>query len=382
MKVVQKLKKTKQDSINYHKDIEEHTLVSQQVFSACLFVFFALHIAIIHLLNFAKCERFYAALGISGLQMLFSMIFYFLFKYYFSNHKKYILLAAYLNIFQVVIILELQYFLYDEYISYTVIVCIILCTSLSIIGEIEKYTAILTMSLSIDIAITIMKNYNLLHSHDMKMYIIDNFFVLIIAIGINASISCLKYRDFEIKNQILYLSERDSLTGLLNRNSLEHAVEKHMGDHSICAMILLDLDNFKALNDTLGHYEGDNCLRATADELKKLFRSTDYVGRLGGDEFLVFLPDIQSLTFVKERANMLLKKIPRSYAHQTGEITVTCSVGIAFLRMDQENLYESLYKAADSAMYMSKASGKNMVTIFSNEFSGESSSNSVVKIAR
>lgn len=369
MAVAQKLKNAKQGSIIHREDFAEHTRISQQIFSVCLFVFFVLHIVVIHLLDFAKCGRLYAALGISVVQMILSLISYFLFKYHLAIHKKRILAAAYVNIFRVIIILELQYFLYDEYISYTIIICIILCTSLSIIGHIGKYAAILAASLSIDVMITIMKNYEFLHSHEMKMYIIDNLFVLIIAIGINFSISYLKYRDFEKNKQILYLSERDSLTGLLNRKSLECLVEKHIGGNGLCAMILLDLDNFKAVNDTLGHYEGDDCLRATADELKKVFRSTDYVSRLGGDEFTVFLPDIQSIDFVTDRANMLLKTIPRSYAHEAGKIDVTCSVGIAFLRMNQDNLYENLYKAADSAMYTSKANGKNMVTIFSNEFS-------------
>lgn len=369
MNAVQAYKQAKQSTIKYREDIEEHTRVSQQLFSVSLFVFFALHIIIVHLLDFAKCGRLYAAMGISALQMGFCLISYFLFKNYFAVHKKHILTAAHLNILLVIILLELQYFLYDEYLSYTVIICIVLCTSLSIIGHIRKYAAILAVSLSLDIFITIMKNCSLFHTHEMKMYILDNLFVLFIAIGINASISCLKYRGFEKSRQILYLSERDSLTGLLNRKSLECSVEKYSGNNGLCAMILLDLDNFKAVNDTLGHYEGDNCLRATADELKKVFRSTDYVSRLGGDEFTVFIPDIHSIDFVTERANMLLKTIPRSYEHETGTIEVTCSVGIAFLKMDQDDLYERLYKAADSAMYMSKDNGKNMVTVFSNEFS-------------
>lgn len=368
MRTLQSFKKINQDSIKYREEIEEHTRISQQVFSICLFAIFAAHIVIIHLLHIEKCERFYAALGISGLQMAISLLFYFLFKYHFSAHRKYIFPAAYLNIFQVVIILELQYLLHDEYISYTIIVCIVLCTSLSIIGHTGKYAAILTASLLADIAITITKYHEALHSCEMDMYFIDNFFILMIAIGINCSISRLKFRDFEINKQILYLSERDSLTGLLNRKSLECSVEKHAGSDGLCAMLLLDLDNFKALNDTLGHYEGDNCLRATADGLKQIFRSTDYVSRLGGDEFTVFLPNIQSVDFVIERADLLLKKIPRSYPHKEGEVVVTCSVGIAFLRMDQDDLYEKLYKAADSAMYRSKANGKNMVTVFENEY--------------
>lgn len=368
MKIMQELQKMKQSSIDYRKDMEEHNRITQQVFSACLFFFIVLHVIIIHLVNFQRHEQFYAALWLSALQIAASLTFFFLFKNYFSSHKKYLLLAGYLNIFQTILLLELQYYLYDEYISYTIIVGIVLCTALSIIGHVRWYSLILLIGLSTDITITIMKNPSFIHSHEITMYILDNIFIFIIAVGMNYSATCLKYHDFAAKREILFLSERDSLTGLLNRKSLESAVERYTQSNGLCAMILLDLDNFKALNDTLGHYAGDDCLRATAEELTKVFRSTDYVSRLGGDEFTIFLPDIQNTAFVKDRANILLKKIPRSYTYQDGEIKVTCSVGIAFLSTNQDDLYESLYKAADSAMYVSKESGKNMVTVFANEF--------------
>lgn len=368
MRIIQELRKMKQCSIDYRKEIAAHNCATQQVFSACLFLFFTLHVIIIHIM-FPKCELFYAALRLSVIQIILSLVFFFLFKNYFSTHKKYILPAGYLNIFQTILFLELQYLLYDEYISYTIIIAIVLCTALSIIGHIRLYSLILLLGLTTDIAITIMKYADYVHSYEVTAYILDNVFLLIIAIGINYSTSCLKYHDFKIRREILFLSERDSLTGLLNRKSLESAVESYAQDNDLCAMILLDLDNFKALNDALGHYVGDGCLQLTAQELKKVFSSTAYISRLGGDEFTIFLPHIQSAAAVKDQANMLLKKIPRGYSHRGMEIKVTCSVGVAFLKAGQNDLYTRLYKAADSAMYQSKKSGKNMVTVFDNEFS-------------
>ena len=90
MAVAQELKKAKQGFIIHREDIEEHIRISQQIFSVCLFAFFALHIVVIHLLDFAKCGRLYAALGISVLQMIFSLVSYFLFKCHFVIHKKHI----------------------------------------------------------------------------------------------------------------------------------------------------------------------------------------------------------------------------------------------------------------------------------------------------
>ena len=369
MNIMEELEKMKQSSIEYSKDIEDRNCITQKVCSECLFFFIVLHVIIIQLLNFQRHEQFYASLWLSAIQAAASLTFFLLFKKYFSIHKKYIPLAGYLNIFQTIILLELQYYLYDEYISYTIIVGIVLCTALSIIGHIRWYSLIILVGLITDITITIMKNPDFIHSHEVIMYINDNIFIFIIAVGMNYSATCLKYHDFAAKQKILFLSERDSLTGLLNRKSLESAVERYAHQSScLCAMILLDLDNFKSLNDTLGHYAGDDCLRTTAEELKKVFESTGYVSRLGGDEFTIFLPDVRDIASVKERAGILLEKIPQSYTYQDKEINVTCSVGIAFLSAAQDDLYERLYKAADSAMYMSKESGKNMVTVFANEF--------------
>lgn len=368
MKIAEKLRKMKENSSNYQYDMEEHITMAQRTFSACLFWFFVLHIIIIYFLNVGDDASVYAALLVSGIQMLFSLGWYFLFRCYFVKHRQMILPAAYLNIFEVLLLLEMQYYLCDESISYNIIVCIALCTSLTIIGHIRSYALLLTAVLCVDVAITVMRHYEMMNSDQMKLYILDNVFIVIIAVGINSCVCWVKYQEFEKKHQILYLSERDSLTGLLNRKALEQAIEHSAGSQGLCAMILLDLDNFKAVNDNLGHYEGDNCLRTAADELKKLFRSTDHVCRLGGDEFVVFLPDILDTASVMERAWRMRETIPQNYTYEGGEIAVTCSVGVAFLNMNHKDLYECLYKAADSAMYESKSKGKNTITAFSNEF--------------
>lgn len=369
MKLRQMLKRMNDDSVNYSKGIEDYVCIVQQSFSICLALFFALHIIVINLLDFTASSSFYGALWISSLQMAFSLFLYFLFRYYFSVHRKHLLAAAYFNIFQTIIILELQYFLYDKYISYTVIICIVLSTSFAVIGHIRKYTFIIASALFADIIITVIKNCDLLYSHPMKLYIIDNLFVLVVAGSINFCVCWLKYQEFEKTQQIIYLSERDSLTGLLNRKSLESFIQTNSASNALCAMILLDLDNFKTLNDTLGHYEGDRCLQAVSDELTNLFAPTDYVCRLGGDEFVIFMSNIPDTSYAIEKANILLEKIPRNYAHASGKISITCSIGIAFSQANTNNLYEQLYKAADAAMYTSKANGKNDVTIFSDSLS-------------
>ncbi len=359
-------RKIRQDVIDYTDDAQKYICMIQRIFSLCLFCFFIIHIITVSILYFTNWGSIQTAVWISVLQMLFSLFWYFSFKYYFCSHKKYTLVAAYFNIFQVIMILEIQYCLYDEYISYTVIICIILATSLTMIGHIKTYTCVIMLALLADILLTLSKNYDFISTYQMKMYVLDNIFILIIAVGINFCVSWLKYQDFEKQKQILYLSERDSLTGLLNRNALAYAIQKHIHHQTSCAMILLDLDNFKTLNDTLGHYKGDHCLCAVAKELNCIFEHTGDVCRLGGDEFVIFMSHIPNQDFVIEKANQLLQKIPRKYPHATGDISITCSIGVAFSQGIGDNLYEKLYKFADSAMYQSKAKGKNTITIFSN----------------
>lgn len=371
MSVKRILKKMADDSVHYKQDIKKYVCLTQQVFSLCLFLLFVLHIKVLNVFGFVSCEKLHHALGISTLQVLLSFLGYLAFRYFFKYHPKHVLAAAYINIFQTMMILEVQYYFYDEYMSYTIIICILLCTSLTVIGQIRKYAGLLSTMLIIDVVITVIKHYDISYLQEMKLYFLDNLFIFVIGVGINTCISYLKYQEFENTQKITYLSERDSLTGLLNRKALECSVQKKYDSDKLCAMILLDLDNFKALNDTLGHYEGDNCLCMVANKLKKIFQDTDDVCRLGGDEFVIFISNIGDIDYVMQRAKMILEQVPHKYSHESGDICITCSIGVAFLQQDNANLYEMLYKAADSAMYTSKMSGKNKVTIFSNGLSYE-----------
>lgn len=362
----------KRDSKIYHRDVQDYVCTTQRVFSAFLFLFFSLHSIIASVLNVKYMEQSFSVLTFSIVQTSLALAAYFLFKYYFPTHPKHLLTAAYINVFQVTILLELQYLIYGDFISYTIITCIILSTSLIVIGHVRAYALIITASIAFDVCTTIFQNLELLYTYTMYAYIINSCFIVMFALGINFCFSRLKYLDFENKQRITYLGERDSLTGLLNRRALELAVQRHGSSNMLCALILLDLNNFKALNDTLGHYKGDDCLCAVAEELTGMFRKDDYIARLGGDEFVVFLPDLADTEGVTAKTKLLLEKIPRTYHHPSGDIHVTCSVGLTFAQANgSADLYEKLYKAADAAMYASKTGGKNSVTVRENALSAQ-----------
>ena len=363
MQILSALQKMKAAPITYKSRVRDYVCDAQQVFSGCLLLFYALHMGIRNLIT---CEQFQipsTAIALSALQIILSLLSFILFRSYFKVHKKYTLIAAYCNILQVLLLLELQYFLHDEYITFVVIMCILLSASLTIIGNIRLFFVIVMMIFALDMAITLMINGEFQYIHQAYLYIVDNFFLVVTAVGMNLFCCRFNYQSFETSEKITYLSQRDGLTALLNRRTFERSVLQHCFDNTPCAMILLDLDNFKLLNDALGHHKGDDCLRVVAYELKKLFRNTDYIGRLGGDEFVIFLPNCTSTDCITERANMMLKNIPQKYSYEKGDIYVTCSIGIAISTSNNSNLYEQLYLAADSAMYRSKKNGKNSISI-------------------
>jgi diguanylate cyclase (GGDEF)-like protein len=152
----------------------------------------------------------------------------------------------------------------------------------------------------------------------------------------------------------------DQLTGLFNRNALiprfaELSHQARMTREPVC-LLLFDIDNFKAVNDEFGHDRGDAVLRDTAYQLRKRLHSFELVYRLGGEEFLIVLPGVDSPTgcAVAERLRGELEQ-----AKPAG-VTITVSIGVSAAGGEQMN-YESLFKAADDAMYEAKRAGRNRV---------------------
>ncbi|MDO5134766.1 MAG: EAL domain-containing protein [Eubacteriales bacterium] len=159
------------------------------------------------------------------------------------------------------------------------------------------------------------------------------------------------------------IAARDSLTRLLNRGALESEINKRldsMADTDLCALFLVDLDDFKAVNDTLGHQSGDDVLEKTAALLAKTFRSTDVVGGLGGDEFAVFLSGNLTEEMVNGKAQVICDQLQFAMG-LSSTITVTASVGI-YLSVGKTS-FEYMYRSADLALYKAKKNGKQSYCI-------------------
>lgn len=169
-------------------------------------------------------------------------------------------------------------------------------------------------------------------------------------------------------------SRRDGLTGLLNRNAMfEHIVSVIEEDEDGTArhsLLMIDLDNFKAINDNFGHAFGDAVLREAADAIRSVFRPTDAISRIGGDEFIVFLEDVSAPEILSRKAGEVVRALHKSYIGPNRNFPLSCSVGIAVYPDDGQAAL-ALFKNADAAMYESKQRGKDGYSFVKTRESGE-----------
>lgn len=177
------------------------------------------------------------------------------------------------------------------------------------------------------------------------------------------------------KKEELLIRERadhDPLTGLLNRSSFAALVENVLQNRKDKrhAFLMLDIDNFKQINDTFGHATGDELLGTVAQKLQATFREQDLIGRMGGDEFAVFLVDINDRDTVVNRARRLGEELDIQVEEGGYTAHISCSIGITFAP-EHGDTVRTLYANADQAQYRAKRNGKNRCAIFGQESTSE-----------
>ena len=166
------------------------------------------------------------------------------------------------------------------------------------------------------------------------------------------------------------MATHDALTGLPNRSLARDRFEQaaataRRAGHGV-AMLYLDLDNFKNVNDTLGHSSGDTLLRQVSDRLSALLRTADTVARLGGDEFLLLVPEVTDVDSVGDIASKVVSGLMAPFDVIGMEIFAGCSLGVTMFPADGED-FDSLLKKADIAMYRAKESGRNAYRFWDGE---------------
>ena len=176
------------------------------------------------------------------------------------------------------------------------------------------------------------------------------------------------------QERMAYLATHDALTGLFNRPAVVEHIETSIGDPATPALggftlLLLDLDGFKAVNDTLGHNTGDDLLKQVSTRITSALRDSDYVARLGGDEFLVVLPQLSELEIAQRVAAKLIDVIGKPYILGMRSAEVTVSIGASRFPLDGRDR-ETLMKCADLALYAAKHNGRNQTKFFAHGVQG------------
>jgi diguanylate cyclase (GGDEF)-like protein/PAS domain S-box-containing protein len=164
------------------------------------------------------------------------------------------------------------------------------------------------------------------------------------------------------RSHLEYLAHHDALTGLPNRSllysRLTHSVERARRDRTLCAVLLIDLDGFKGVNDTLGHGAGDEVLRLAGNRMRQRLRDTDTLARLGGDEFVVVLERLSAAGDAAQIAQALVEQLRSPFQLDNGQgVSIGGSAGISLFPADGNDA-QSLIRRADAALYRAKAAGR------------------------
>ncbi len=172
----------------------------------------------------------------------------------------------------------------------------------------------------------------------------------------------------EANDKLYHLANYDMLTDMPNRYYLrEHLVKmlaRARRQNHVVALMFIDLDGFKTVNDTYGHTMGDKVLQTVSDRIKSCLREEDVVARLGGDEFAVVISDLQNQGYVETVAQRIVKEINKDFDHIPAPSPIGASIGISIYPTDGEN-EDTLINAADKAMYAVKQKGKNNYMFYS-----------------
>jgi diguanylate cyclase (GGDEF)-like protein len=179
----------------------------------------------------------------------------------------------------------------------------------------------------------------------------------------------------DLFQQVEHQAQHDVLTSLPNRSLLADRIHQALllarRNNNLVVVIFVDLDNFKFINDSLGHDIGDELIKTAAQRLTECVRASDTVARQGGDEFIIIIADVAAEDFVAAIAGKIKEAISRPVTLKGSEITVTCSIGISIFPKDGDDA-RTLINYADVAMYRAKEMGRNNFQFYSEEMNARS----------
>ena len=187
----------------------------------------------------------------------------------------------------------------------------------------------------------------------------------VIGIFLNVIANSIRIKEFVLTREINIQKDTDELTQLKNKGALTREINGFLADEASDRGILfmLDIDRFKAINDTYGHDTGDDVIRQMGSYLGGKFTDGEIVGRFGGDEFIIFIPNCNEADTADRIAGDIVKGIPESVVLPDGNQKVNLSVGVAIYNGQEKN-YSEIFKKADTALYKAKADPDKRYCIF------------------
>ena len=185
----------------------------------------------------------------------------------------------------------------------------------------------------------------------------------------------------EEQNSWKLKSQIDEMTHLFNKITTEKMVTSVLSEfpQKKQALIVVDIDNFKSVNDILGHKVGDHIICVVAGVLSSLFRNTDIIGRIGGDEFVVLMRNVPDYNVVTKKAAQLIDLFENKEGLSIPE-NISVSVGIAFSD-DNDRTFSDLFSKSDQALYMSKKSGKACFSIYGMEYDNQNQTKEIILLS-
>lgn len=203
------------------------------------------------------------------------------------------------------------------------------------------------------------------HWQGLKPVVLEIALALMVPGTLATNWSAMMMFTAKLRDQLKRLAETDGLTGLTNRSAFKAAATRVLRRSAVrgndCALLVVDLDHFKSINDTHGHDGGDEALRRFSALLQRRTRSDDLIGRVGGEEFCVLLPGCQAQAALQMAERLRSEAEAEPVPFNGTAIAVTTSIGLAMLR--PEDTLDTLFVRADRALYAAKTGGRNRVVI-------------------
>ncbi|WP_052343696.1 GGDEF domain-containing protein [Bacillus massiliigorillae] len=188
---------------------------------------------------------------------------------------------------------------------------------------------------------------------------IDLILFTVLGVGVNCLILQDRINNVEYAMEMRLIAETDALTELNNRGAGEEKVRQLMRQGKSGMLLLIDVDNFKDVNDRYGHLNGDNVLKSVSLCLRQSFRDNDVGIRFGGDEFMIFAQSLENQEDGRIYIDRIIQKIRRLSIPDMPEYHFSVSIGAAFFQHETHKSFETIYREADEALYQAKRSGKD-----------------------